>query len=380
LATDTGVNLLAPGKTPRTNLMFLTFFVNTIKAVHDHADLLRGAIASSTNDHRLGANEAPPAIISIFIGDYLTKVLNEVESRVTGKFTEQDEALLKLDIHKNIPELIMDNTDRNRTSPFAFTGNKFEFRAVGSSANCAQSMTVLNTIMAQTLITFKSDVDALVKKGEKKEVAVMQILRKYISGSKKILFEGDNYSEEWAKEAKKRGLNNFKDTPRALDVFGRKEVKALFAKMGIFNETESDARHEIQLEEYIKKVQIEARMMGYIASNFILPSAIQYQNRLIQNIKGMKDIGLKPESYRSQKDIVTQMSIHINAVSDNVEKMIEERKKVNAIADTHKRAYAYCDKIKPFFDVIRYNADKLELMVDDSMWQLPKYRELLYMR
>jgi glutamine synthetase len=274
----------------------------------------------------------------------------------------------------------MDNTDRNRTSPFAFTGNKFEFRAVGSSANCAQSMTVLNTIMAQTLITFKSDVDALVKKGEKKEVAVMQILRKYISGSKKILFEGDNYSEEWAKEAKKRGLNNFKDTPRALDVFGRKEVKALFAKMGIFNETESDARHEIQLEEYIKKVQIEARMMGYIASNFILPSAIQYQNRLIQNIKGMKDIGLKPESYRSQKDIVTQMSIHINAVSDNVEKMIEERKKVNAIADTHKRAYAYCDKIKPFFDVIRYNADKLELMVDDSMWQLPKYRELLYMR
>jgi glutamine synthetase len=380
LATDTGINLLAPGKTPRTNLMFLTFFVNTIKAVHDHADLLRGAIASSTNDHRLGANEAPPAIISIFIGDYLTKVLNEVESRVTSKFTEQDEQSLKLDIHKNIPELIMDNTDRNRTSPFAFTGNKFEFRAVGSSANCAQSMTVLNTIMAKTLITFKKDVDALVKKGEKKEIAVMQILRKYITESKKILFEGDNYSDEWAKEAKKRGLNNFKDTPRALDVFGRKEVKALFAEMGIFNELESDARHEIQLEEYIKKVQIEARMMGYLASNFILPSAIQYQNRLIQNIKGMKDIGLKPESYRSQKEIVTQMSVHINLISDNVEKMIAERKKVNAIADTHKRAYAYCDKIKPFFDVIRYNADKLELMVDDSMWQLPKYRELLYMK
>jgi glutamine synthetase len=380
LATDTGINLLAPGKTPRTNLMFLTFFVNTIKAVHDHADLLRGAIASSTNDHRLGANEAPPAIISIFIGDYLTKVLNEVESRVTSKFTEQDEQSLKLDIHKNIPELIMDNTDRNRTSPFAFTGNKFEFRAVGSSANCAQSMTVLNTIMAKTLITFKKDVDALVKKGEKKEIAVMQILRKYITDSKKILFEGDNYSDEWAKEAKKRGLNNFKDTPRALDVFGRKEVKALFAEMGIFNELESDARHEIQLEEYIKKVQIEARMMGYLASNFILPSAIQYQNRLIQNIKGMKDIGLKPESFRSQKEIVTQISVHINAISDNVEKMIAERKKVNAIADTHKRAYAYCDKIKPFFDVIRYNADKLELMVDDSMWQLPKYRELLYMK
>ncbi len=380
LATDTGINLLAPGKTPRTNLLFLTFFVNTIKAVHDHADLLRGAIASSSNDHRLGANEAPPAIISIFIGDHLTKVLNEVESRVTSKFTEQDEALLKLDIHKNIPELIMDNTDRNRTSPFAFTGNKFEFRAVGSSANCAISMTVLNTIMAKTLITFKKDVDALIAKGEKKEIATLQILRKYITSSKKILFEGDNYSDDWAKEAKKRGLNNFKDTPRALDIFGKKETKEFFANMGIFGEVESDARHEIMLEEYIKKVQIEARMMGYMASNFIIPSSVQYQNRLIQNIKGMKDIGLKPESYRSQKDIVAQMSIHINAVSDNVEKMIAERKKVNMIADSHKRAYAYCDKIKPYFDTIRYHADKLELMVDDSLWQLPKYRELLYMK
>jgi glutamine synthetase len=380
LATDTGINLLAPGKTPRTNLLFLTFFVNTIKAVHDHADLLRGAIASSSNDHRLGANEAPPAIISIFIGEHLTKVLNEVESRVTSKFSEQDEALLKLDIHKNIPELIMDNTDRNRTSPFAFTGNKFEFRAVGSSANCAISMTVLNTIMAKTLNTFKTDVDALIAKGEKKEIATLQILRKYITSSKKILFEGDNYSEEWAKEAKKRGLNNFKDTPRALDVFGKKETKDFFANMGIFGQVESEARHEIMLEEYIKKVQIEARMMGYMASNFIIPSSVQYQNRLIQNIKGMKDIGLKPESYRSQKDIVAQMSIHINAVSDNVEKMIVERKKVNAIADSHKRAYAYCDKIKPYFDVIRYHADKLELMVDDSLWQLPKYRELLYMK
>ncbi len=380
LATDTGVNLLAPGKTPRTNLMFLTFFINTIKAVHNYADLLRAGIASSTNDHRLGANEAPPAIISIFVGEYLTKVLNDIETRVTGKFNEQDEAVLKMDIQKAIPELIMDNTDRNRTSPFAFTGNKFEFRAVGSSANCAIPMTILNTIMAKTLIQFKADVDAIIKKGEKKEIAILQVLRKYITASKSILFEGDNYSEAWAKEAKKRGLNNFKDTPRALDALATKSAKDLFSTMGIFNHIELEARHEIQLEEYIKKLQIEARMMGYLASNFILPSAIQYQNRLINNIKGMKEIGLKAESFRSQKEIVEQMSVHINAVSDNVEKMIAERKKANAITDTHKRAYAYCDKIKPFFEIIRYHADKLELMVDDSMWQLPKYRELLFMK
>ncbi len=211
LATDTGINLLAPGKTPRTNLMFLTFFVNVLKAVHTHADLLRASIASSNNDHRLGANEAPPAIISVFIGKYLTDVLQEVEERVSGKFTEQDEVILKMDIHKNIPELMIDNTDRNRTSPFAFTGNKFEFRAVGSSANCAWPMTILNTIMADTLIGFKKEVDALIEAGEKKEIAVMHIIRKYIAESKAICFEGDNYSEAWAQEAEKRGLNNFKD-------------------------------------------------------------------------------------------------------------------------------------------------------------------------
>ncbi len=380
LATNTGVNLLAPGRTPRTNLMFLAFFVNSIKAVHDHADLLRASIASSTNDHRLGANEAPPAIMSIFIGTHLSNVLKAVESRVNDKLTEKEEVVLKLDIQKSIPELILDNTDRNRTSPFAFTGNKFEFRAVGSSANCASAMTVLNTIMASTLQQFKSDVDAIVKKGEKKEIAVLQVLRKYITSSKKILFEGDNYSEEWAKEAKKRGLNNFKDTVSALDVLATKPAKDLFTKMGIFNAVELEARHEIQLEEYVKKIQIEARMMGYLASSFILPNAIQYQNRLITNIKGMKDIGLKAESYRSQKEILEAMSVHINAVSDNVEKMIGERKKANAIEDMHKRARLYCDKVKPYFETIRYHADKLELMVDDNMWTLPKYRELLYIR
>jgi glutamine synthetase len=380
LATDTGINLLAPGKTPRTNLMFLTFFVNVLKAVHTHADLLRASIASSNNDHRLGANEAPPAIISVFVGKYLSEVLDEVEQRVTGKFTEQDEVILKMDIHKNIPELLMDNTDRNRTSPFAFTGNKFEFRAVGSTANCAWPMTILNTIMADTLIQFRKEVESLMEKGEKKEIAILHVIRQYIAESKAIRFEGDNYSEAWAQEAAKRGLNNFKDTPRALDVFSKKETLSLFAEHKIFNHVEMEARHEIMLEEYVKKVQIEARMMGYLASNSILPAAISYQNRLVENIKGLKEIGLNEETWRSQKEIVEVLSKHINAVSDNVEAMINERKVANNLESMHARAIAYCDKVKPYFDVIRYHADKLELIVDDKLWVLPKYREMLFLR
>lgn len=380
LATDTGVNLLAPGKTPRTNLMFLTFFVNVLKAVHDYADLLRASIASSNNDHRLGANEAPPAIISVYVGKYLTDVLKEVEERVSGKFTEQDEVILKMDIHKNIPELLLDNTDRNRTSPFAFTGNKFEFRAVGSSANCAWPMTILNTIMADTLIQFKKEVDTLIEAGEKKEIAVIHIIRKYITESKNICFEGDNYSEAWAQEAAKRGLNNFKDTPRALDVFATDKAKKLFENHDIFTHLELEARHEIMLEEYVKKVQIEARMMGYLASNSIVPPSIQYQNTLLANVRGLKDIGLTIDTFRSQLEIIENISKHINGVSDNVEKMIEARKKANEIDDMHARAVAYCDTVKPYFDTIRYHADKLELVVDDKLWTLPKYREMLFLR
>ena len=380
LATDTGINLLAPGKTPRTNLMFLTFFVNVLKAVHDNADLLRASIASSTNDHRLGANEAPPAIISVFVGKYLTNVLNEIESRVTGKFTEQDEVILKMDIHKNIPELLMDNTDRNRTSPFAFTGNKFEFRAVGSTANCAWPMTILNTIMGDTLIKFKSEVDTLIEKGEKKEIAILHIIRKYISESKNICFEGDNYSEAWAEEAAKRGLNNFKTTPKALDIWSSQQAKNLFEGHKIFTHVELEARHEIMLEEYVKKVQIEARLIGVIASDSILPPSIQYQNILIQNVKGLKEIGLKPEATKAQIEIIEKISEHINAISKHVEEMIDERKKANNMESMHDRANAYCDKVKPHFDIIRYHADKLELIVDDKLWVLPKYRELLFMR
>ncbi len=380
LATDTGVNLLSPGKTPRTNLMFLTFFANTIKAVHDHADLLRGSIASANNDHRLGANEAPPAIISVYVGKYLSQVLDEVETRVTDKFSEQDEQILKLDIHKQIPELLMDNTDRNRTSPFAFTGNKFEFRAVGSSANCASPMVVLNTIMADTLRQFKKDVDALIEKGEKKEIAVLQVLRGYIATSKKIRFEGDNYSEEWAEEAKRRGLNNFKTTPEALDAFVTEKSKQLFFDNGIYSKRELEARHEIMLEDYVKKVQIEARIIGYMATNHILPAAINYQNVLINNVRGLKDLGLDKKTYKAQLNLVEIVSDHIQNINDNVEAMLEARKKANEVADTHKRSLKYCHEVKTYFDKIRYHADKLELIVDDKLWPVPKYRELLFLR
>ncbi len=381
LSTDTGVNLLAPGKTPKTNLMFLTFFVNIIKAVHDNAALLRASIASAGNDHRLGANEAPPAIISIFVGNYLSKVLSQIEERVGDKFDETDEALLKLDIHKSIPDLLLDNTDRNRTSPFAFTGNKFEFRAVGSSANCANAMTVVNTIMADTLKQFKVSVDALIEKGEKKEVAIMHVIQKYIVESKKVLFEGDGYSEEWANEAEKRGLPNVKTTPQALDAYISESAKKLFSNNQIYSHAELEARHEIMLEEYIKKVQIEARIMGELATTVVLPSAVKYQNVLINNIKGLKEVGLKESTYANQLQVLEKISEHISVMSDSVEKMILERKKANEITHTREKAIAYCDKIKgQFFDTIRYHGDKLELIVDDTFWLLPKYREILFLR
>ena len=381
MSTDTGVNLLAPGKTPKTNLMFLTFFVNTIKAVHDYASLIRASIATEGNDHRLGANEAPPAIISIFIGKFLTDVLDQIEKRVSGNFDEQDEAILKLDIHKSIPELMLDNTDRNRTSPFAFTGNKFEFRAVGSSANCAVPMTTLNTVMAETLKNFKTDVDALIEKGEKKEVALLQVIRKYIVDSKKILFEGDGYSEEWATEAAKRGLENVKTTPLALDAYVTDKSKNLFAKNNIYTHQELEARHEIMLEEYVKKVQIEARVMGDLVSTHILPAAVKYQNVLLQNINGLKEAGLAKASYANQLQIVQKISEHINIISDKTEAMINARKKANELTHSKDKAIAYCDDVKGnYFDVIRYHVDKLELMVDDSYWMLPKYREILFLR
>jgi len=381
MATDTGINLLAPGKTPKTNLMFLTFFVNTIKAVFDYSDVLRASIASAGNDFRLGANEAPPAIISVFIGEYLSKVLADIKERVGDKFDEQDEAILKLDLHRSIPELLLDNTDRNRTSPFAFTGNKFEFRAVGSSANCANAMIILNTILAETLKKFKRDVDALIEKGDKKEIAIMHVIREYVVGSEKVLFEGDGYSDEWHHEAERRGLPNVRTTPLALDAMVTGKAKHLFESNGVYSHVELEARHEIELEKYIKRVQIEARIMGELATSHILPPAIKYQNNLIQNIKGLKEIGLKDSAYSNQLQILIKISDHISRVSELVEKMIEARKVANNITETRTKAIAYNSQVKePYFDQIRYHVDKLELLVDDQEWVLSKYRELLFLR
>ncbi|MBK8853966.1 MAG: glutamine synthetase III [Saprospiraceae bacterium] len=383
LATDTGVNLLSPGKTPKSNLMFLTYFINTIKAVHRYADLLRASIASASNDFRLGANEAPPAIVSVFIGQQLTAVLDELERVKDGNLSPEEKTDLKLNVVGKIPEILLDNTDRNRTSPFAFTGNKFEFRAVGSSANCAKAMTVVNTIVAQQLTDFKKDVDSLIeKKGLKKDDAIFNVLREYIKESKMIRFEGDGYSDNWVKEAKKRGLSNLKNTPEALRAQITPEVKKLWMDNGVMNDVEIMARYEIEMEEYVKKVQIEGRVLGDIATNHVIPTAINYQNRLILNVQGLKDIfGKDFEKYAGEQiDIIKEISSHITGVKSNVDKMIEERKKANKIDHADKRADAYCHKVKPYFDVIRYHSDKLELMVDDELWPLTKYRELLFTR
>lgn len=381
LGTNTGVNLLQPGKNPKSNLRFLTFFINTIKAIHDNADLLRASIASAGNDHRLGANEAPPAIISVFIGSQLTKMLDDLEQSISaGKMTPEAKTELKLNIGK-IPQILLDNTDRNRTSPFAFTGNKFEFRAVGSTANCAQAMTILNTIMANQLIDFKANVDKLIAKGEKKDEAILKELQKLITASKKIRFEGNGYGEEWRLEAEKRGLSNLKDTPRALDVYSKKEVKDLFSRLGILSPVELEARHEIELENYILKIQIEARIMGDLAKNHIMPAAVEYQNILIQNAKGLIDVLGEEEgreAARTQINFIKSLSKHINGLNDKVNLMITERKKANVLKDAREKAYAYCDNVKSMFDEIRYHADKLEIMVDDELWPLPKLRELLF--
>jgi glutamine synthetase len=383
LATDTGVNLLSPGKTPKNNLQFLTFFINTIKAVYEYADLLRASIASANNDHRLGANEAPPAIISVFLGDQLSKVLDELENVSDGNLSPEEKTELKLNVVGKIPDVLLDNTDRNRTSPFAFTGNKFEFRAVGSSANCAKPMMVLCTIVSQQLREFRAEVDALMEgKKMKKDDAIFNVLREYIKSCKKIRFEGDGYSDEWVVEAEKRGLNNFKTTPEALKAQVSEQAIKLFGDHGVMNHVEIEARYEIELEEYIKKVQIEGRILGDIATNHVIPTAIAYQNTLIQNVQGLKDIfGKDYGQYAEQQlDLVKEISGHINAIKKNVDDMIEERKKANVIDHADKRADAYCNKVKPYFDTIRYHCDKLELMVDDELWPLTKYRELLFTR
>ena len=383
LSTDTGENLLSPGKNPKKNLQFLTFFVNTIKAVYDNADLLRASIASASNDHRLGANEAPPAIISAFIGTQLFGVLEELEKVTDGKLSPEEKTELKLNVVGKIPEILLDNTDRNRTSPFAFTGNKFEIRAVGSLQNCAEPMTVMNAIVGKQLQVFKKEVDELIEnKGLKKDEAIFNVLREYIKQTKNILFEGDGYSDDWAKEAEVRGLNNLKTTPEALKAELNPKFSSLYEELGICSPREFEARNEIKLEKYSTVIDIEARVLADIARNHIIPAALNYQNRLIENVKGLKEI-FGDEEYKSlakqQLSLIKGISENISIIKVGVDQLLEAKEKAKTL-HSQEQAEAYCNDVKPLFDPIRDASDALEMMVDDELWPMTKYRELLFTR
>ena len=380
LSTDTGVILHKPGKNPKSNLQFLTYVVNTIKAVFDHQDLLRASIASASNAHRLGANEAPPAILSCFLGTEVSAMLDQLEEQVTNrKMTPDEKTALKLDIGK-IPEILLDNTDRNRTSPFAFTGNRFEFRAVGGNTNPATPMTILNAAVAAQLIEFKKEVDALIESGVKKDEAIFQVLREYIIASKAIRFEGDNYSDDWIKEAAKRGLTNVTDVPEALTAYLSDKTKKLFYGLGIFTESELEGRAEVMFEEYTKKIQIEARVLGDLSINHIVPTAVKYQNRLVQNVLGLKEIyGEEFKNLAGNRiELIKEISDHVTAIKNGVNEMVDARKVANKLKDEKEKSKAYSLKVAPFLDKIRIHIDKLELIVDDEIWPLPKYRELLF--
>jgi len=381
MATDTGVNLLSPGKNPKSNLRFLTYIINTMKAVDNNADLLRSSILTAGNEHRLGANEAPPAIISMFLGSRINEMLDIIESSVTGKKMSPDEKTeLKMDIGR-IPEILLDNTDRNRTSPFAFTGNRFEFRAVGSALNCSSPMIALNTAMADQLEKFYAQVQEKIKGGIKRDEAIFQILKQYIGESKKIIFEGNGYSDDWVVEAEKRGLTNIGDAPTALKAFISKENIEMFTRMNVLKPREMEARYEIRMETYKKKIQIESRVLGDLAINHIIPTAIRYQNVLIENVKGMRELLNTGEFNRQaglQLETLKKISGHISSINEKVKLMINERKKANLVTDIVEQTYAYSTKIKPYLEDIRIHIDKLELIVDDELWPLPKYREMLF--
>ncbi|MDP4185395.1 MAG: glutamine synthetase III [Bacteroidota bacterium] len=383
LATNTGVCLHSPGKNPKSNMQFLTFVVNSIKAVFDNQDLLRASIMSATNMHRLGANEAPPAIISVFLGDYVSKMLDLLEEAVSeGKMTPDEKTTLKLDIGR-IPEILLDNTDRNRTSPFAFTGNRFEFRAVGSSANCASAMIALNTAVASQLIDFKKDVDALIEKGDKKDEAIFKVLKKYIKLCKTIRFDGNGYGEEWKVEAAERGLTNITSVPEALKAYTSEKTIKLFEKLGVLSSVELHARAEVELEKFMKKLQIEARVFGDLAMNHIVPTCVNYQTQLVQNVSGLKEI-FSAEEFEElaagRKDMIREISQRVSYITTKVDEMVEARKVANVIEDAREKAEAYDSTVRPFLEDIRYHIDKLELLVDNELWPLPKYRELLFAR
>lgn len=382
LITDTGINLHKPGKTPKSNTQFLTFIVNTIKAVYDNQDLLRASISSASNAHRLGANEAPPAIMSCFLGDEVIRMLEQIETQVSDKkMTPDEKTALKLDVGK-IPEILLDNTDRNRTSPFAFTGNRFEFRAVGSYANCASPMVALNSAVAAQLRYFKNSVDSLIEKGVKKDEAIFQMIKRTYLEAKKVIFEGDGYSEDWIKEAESRGLTNITNVPEALKKYASKESTSLFTSLNVFTDKEVESRLDVMLEDYTMKVQIESRVFGDLAINHIVPIAVQYQNRLMENIKYLKDITDTHKEFTelagNRMSLIKDISNHIKEIKKGVFDMIEARKQANIMEDSYHKAKEYSETVFPFLDEIRYHIDKLELIVDDEIWPLPKYRELLF--
>ncbi|MEM1259265.1 MAG: glutamine synthetase III [Bacteroidota bacterium] len=383
LATDTGVNLLRPGSTPMKNLQFLTFFVNTIKAVDNYEELLRSSIASASNDHRLGANEAPPSIMSIFIGKQLAGVLDELEGVSKGKLSPQEKTELKLNVVGKIPEILLDNTDRNRTSPFAFTGNKFEMRGVGSKMNCAKPMTVLNTIVAKQLADFKKEVDTLIdKKSLKKDEAVFNVLREYIKTSKRIRFDGDGYSFEWQEEAKQRKLSNNGNTPEALQVLTSKESLQLFESMQVMNEVELKAHQEVELDNYVFHLQIEGRILGELVYNHVVPAAIRYQNQLLENVNGLKEVygAAHKKVGEPQLNMIEQIGEHMTEAKKLTDTMIAVKKRTDDMGDIAKKAKTYCETVKPYFEKIREHVDALERLVSDDLWPLIKYRELLFVR
>ena len=383
LGTDTGTLLMAPGKTPEENLRFITFIVNTLMAVYKHNGLLKASIMSATNAHRLGANEAPPAIISSFLGSQLSKVLDHMEDSATDELISLGgKHGMKLDIPQ-IPELLIDNTDRNRTSPFAFTGNRFEFRAVGSEANCASAMIALNTAVAEQLTEFKKEVDELIEKGEPKISAIIQVVRKYIKLSKPIRFDGNGYSDEWKAEAARRGLDCETSCPVIFDQYLTEDSVRMFESAGVMTRKELEARNEVKWETYTKKIQIEARVLGDLVMNHIVPVAIEYQSKLIDNVYKMKQIFPAEEAEKLSAEnlaIIRKIAEHTSYIKEHVDTMVEARKVANKITDERAKAVEYHDKITPMLEQIRYHIDKLELIVDDQMWTLPKYRELLFIR
>ncbi|MDM8160821.1 glutamine synthetase III [Labilibaculum sp. K2S] len=381
LGTDTGVVLLAPGKNPKANIQFLTFVVNTLMAVYKNQDLLRASILTASNSHRLGANEAPPSIISAFLGDEVSSMLDRIVEEVgERKMTPDEKTALKLGIGR-IPEIILDNTDRNRTSPFAFTGNRFEFRAVGSSVNNAAAMTALSAAVAVELREFKIAVDALIEQGIKKDEAIFQVLKKMIIECKPIRFNGDGYSEDWVVEAKKRGLTNITSVPESISKYLDPAARKSLIGSGVMTEKELEARVEVELEKYTKKIQIEARVLGDLAINHIVPTAVAYQTKLIQNVQGLRDIFTNSEYEElsgARKELIKEISVHISSIKAKVREMIDARKACNVLKEGMEMATAYDEKVRPYLSSIRYHIDKLELVVDNEMWPLPKYRELLF--